>query len=109
MNTAALSPFQDCPLCGSASVMRLVKDWADGRPIPIVGCGNPWHYSLPNGAPLDIEPTPGLREATRRDSQPDAVSARETLLAYGNGWHGADCAGNFSLNAACSCGLEEQV
>jgi hypothetical protein len=33
-------------------------------------------------------------------------TAREVLLAYGNGWHGADCDGNFRMDAACSCALE---
>lgn len=37
------------------------------------------------------------------------LQARDVLLAYGNGWHGANCAGNFSIGAACSCGLAEWV
>lgn len=49
-NTAAPSPFEACPHCGSATIMQLVADWQDGRHITIVGCGNPWHYVLPNGS-----------------------------------------------------------
>lgn len=48
--------FAVCPVCGESVVMRLRDDWADGRDgpfgdfadppaIPIVGCGNPWHYA----------------------------------------------------------------
>lgn len=52
VNLEAPSPFESCPECGSASVMRLVAEWDDGRPIPIVGCGNPWHYDRPGAVSL---------------------------------------------------------
>jgi hypothetical protein len=39
----------------------------------------------------------------------EPVTAREVLLAYGNGWHGANCEGNFRMDAACSCELERWV
>lgn len=39
---------QACPLCGSTAVVRMAHDWQgavnQGEAIPIVGCGNPWHY-----------------------------------------------------------------
>lgn len=38
--------FDKCDLCGSQEVVRLPADWQDGKTaIPIVGCGNPWHYA----------------------------------------------------------------
>ena len=40
------SPFADCPVCGSAQVVRLAGDWQQQEvAIPIIGCGNPWHYA----------------------------------------------------------------
>lgn len=53
-----------CPVCGSSEVVRLVDDWRQQddlggtaiRALPIVGCGNPWHYAtrtLGDGPPLD--------------------------------------------------------
>lgn len=37
-----------CPNCRSAEVQRLVPDWQArvqrGERVPIVGCGNPFHY-----------------------------------------------------------------
>jgi hypothetical protein len=45
VNQAAPSPFLSCPVCGSASVMRFKPEWREhSSTIPIVGCGNPWHY-----------------------------------------------------------------
>ena len=38
-----------CPVCGDDTVIRLPDDWQAqvdaGAAIPIVGCGNPWHYA----------------------------------------------------------------
>jgi hypothetical protein len=46
VNEAAPSPFEHCPVCGSALRMTLLPDWQEsGAAIPIVGCGNPWHYT----------------------------------------------------------------
>lgn len=40
--------LQVCPVCTGTEVARLAMDWeqqvAAGGAIPIVGCGNPWHY-----------------------------------------------------------------
>lgn len=39
--------FAACPECGSQLVARLVDDWQSrSAPIPILGCGNPWHYAV---------------------------------------------------------------
>jgi hypothetical protein len=38
---------EECPECSSITVVRLKPDWWKGTgPIPIVGCGNPWHYAI---------------------------------------------------------------
>ena len=49
-----------CPVCGSPDVIRLPDDWQEqvnaGKAIPIIACGNPWHYAKlddANPAPLD--------------------------------------------------------
>lgn len=35
-----------CPVCGSEEVRRLHDDWQTlDVAIPIIGCGNPWHYA----------------------------------------------------------------
>ena len=38
-----------CPACGGADLVRLPDDWAlrveVGGTLPLVGCGNPWHYA----------------------------------------------------------------
>lgn len=45
-NAHAPNPFAECPVCGSSRVSRLLDDWRESdRAIPIVGCGNPWHYA----------------------------------------------------------------
>jgi hypothetical protein len=40
--------FDICPICKASVRVRLLDDWRErsqrGEPIPIVGCGNPWHY-----------------------------------------------------------------
>jgi len=45
---------EKCPVCTSEALMRLPADWQDRAHgdgwavreyIPIVGCGNPWHYA----------------------------------------------------------------
>ena len=37
-----------CDLCGDDRIVELPPDWQaqvdDGAAIPIIGCGNPWHY-----------------------------------------------------------------
>ena len=39
--------FDKCDVCGSQQVVRLPDSWQDGdSAIPIVGCGNPWHYAI---------------------------------------------------------------
>lgn len=42
-------PFVRCPVCGDPARAALVADWQrrvneERMAIPIVGCGNPWHY-----------------------------------------------------------------
>lgn len=69
VNEYARSPFKGCPVCGSAEVAALNDDWNDGRLIPIVGCGNPWHYIVPTAKHL------GEHEAARQSpASPDAVT-----------------------------------
>ena len=38
-----------CPICNDGVVIRLPDDWRAqvdaGSAIPIIGCGNPWHYA----------------------------------------------------------------
>jgi len=39
--------FLLCPVCGSRERVELIADWQNlvqRQAIPIVGCGNPWHY-----------------------------------------------------------------
>ena len=46
-----MSPMtpEACPVCGEDVVVKLSADWqalvGEGAAIPIVGCGNPWHYA----------------------------------------------------------------
>ena len=47
-----LMPRQEaCPTCGDPVTVWLPTDWQaavqTGDRIPIVGCGNPWHYIFP--------------------------------------------------------------
>lgn len=42
--------FEKCLVCGGDEIRRLPEDWVYQvinmrKAIPIVGCGNPWHYS----------------------------------------------------------------
>lgn len=39
-----------CPVCGWPATHQLVR--AEAQRVPIVGCGNPWHYRDPDGARL---------------------------------------------------------
>ena len=45
--------FIKCPNCGSPETVRLPEDWQTqvlelrGTYIPVIGCGNPWHYVFP--------------------------------------------------------------
>lgn len=61
-DTTPIRTVTPCPYCGAAAVVRLSDDWREqaraGVAIPIVGCGNPWHYA--NLQP--IAPAEGLRE-----------------------------------------------
>lgn len=46
--TKGWETVEKCRLCGSADVIRLVPAWAETQGgIPIIGCGNPWHYVIP--------------------------------------------------------------
>ncbi len=48
-------PFLLCPVCHGDRIVRMPDDWGkqveQGATIPIIGCGNPWHYA--NMAPSD--------------------------------------------------------
>lgn len=39
---------RECPVCGSGAKITLDRDWQErvgaGEALPVVGCGNPWHY-----------------------------------------------------------------
>lgn len=43
------SPVEVCPVCGDGIMARLADGWPvfwkDSKPIPVIGCGNPWHYA----------------------------------------------------------------
>ena len=52
--------FESCDICGSDELKRLPADWANGDAIPIVGCGNPWHYAVAS-----------LGDAKREGSEPE--------------------------------------
>lgn len=45
----ALDVFEACSVCGRVEQVTMRGDWQDavtaGAAIPIVGCGNPWHYA----------------------------------------------------------------
>lgn len=67
--------FERCPVCDNMAVVRLPDDWQEqDRSIPIIACGNPWHYATrslgdgPDAAPraerLDVERL--LSESTAR-------------------------------------------
>jgi hypothetical protein len=55
--------FQRCEICDSQSIVRLPDDWQDrvdaGASLPIIGCGNPWHYdgleAAASAAPLGLD------------------------------------------------------
>lgn len=39
--------FETCPVCDNEARVVMVADWQErGEAIPIIGCGNPWHYGL---------------------------------------------------------------
>ena len=59
-DTASETMFEECFLCGSATRMTLASNWQSrvygGERIPIVGCGNPWHYTnLPETASTRVK------------------------------------------------------
>jgi hypothetical protein len=38
--------FARCPVCDNMAVVRLRDDWQkQNRSMPIIACGNPWHYA----------------------------------------------------------------
>lgn len=37
--------FVQCPVCSRTDVVRLPDGWQGDRAIPIVACGNPFHYA----------------------------------------------------------------
>jgi hypothetical protein len=52
--------FDRCPACDRTVIARLPAGWQDetALAIPIVGCGNPWHYatrSMGDGPPVASE------------------------------------------------------
>lgn len=89
-----------CPICGEDTVIRLPDDWQAqveaGAAIPIIGCGNPWHYATIDAA-RSVTPD-GLREAAQAvvdawdaddqslgwnaDTQTDLVDALRAALAH---------------------------
>lgn len=76
MNTGE-PPFKHCPVCGSAEVVRLARGWDEGKNIAIIGCGNQWHYIVPEARSLDDEPLP--------EEQPDASKRfTDRLVATGS-------------------------
>lgn len=47
-DTSIAAAGDECPLCGDGEQLILAATWRDdvdaGGSIPVVGCGNPWHY-----------------------------------------------------------------
>jgi len=45
----ALDVFAACPVCGRIEQVEMRDGWQAavdaGATIPIIGCGNPWHYA----------------------------------------------------------------
>jgi hypothetical protein len=72
-----------CANCGEDTVLRLPDDWQTqvnaGAAIPIVGCGNPWHYadhSLGDApAPLGVEEA--IAQGQRMLAASEAAADRE--------------------------------
>lgn len=59
--------FVPCPVCDGRMRVTLVDDWQEtGIAIPIVDCGNPWHYTNVERGAAAPEPRPDLREALER-------------------------------------------
>jgi hypothetical protein len=52
-NGLAALAAEPCSICGEDTVIRLPDDWQEqveaGAAIPIIGCGNPWHYANLDG------------------------------------------------------------
>jgi hypothetical protein len=62
-----------CPIgCDSGERLELGTDWqaevASGTAIPIVGCGNPWHYTV-DGQPLSGEAVDALPAVVEAEAQ----------------------------------------
>ena len=54
--------FDRCQVCDSMAVVRLPDDWQEQeRAIPVIACGNPWHYATRSlgDAPLAAERASG--------------------------------------------------
>ena len=61
-----------CPVCGKSDAVRLTPDWRvaveQWQKVPIVGCGNPWHY-------IGLEPDALTAANAALDAVVDAVTA----------------------------------
>jgi len=70
-----------CRLCGSGETLTLRPGWdagvEAGEGIPIVGCGNPWHYAFPTVS-LGPYSLADLAEQGGRDVM-DAVAAADSV------------------------------
>ena len=81
-----------CPVCAGLACVRLAPDWQAavdaGGTIPVVGCGNPWHYVMDDdhmrrrlgaseGAPSGqrVSGTGGEVSPPRNGPKPDGVDA----------------------------------
>jgi hypothetical protein len=91
---ATAEDYAHCPVCGSPAVVRLPAEWADGRALAIVGCGNPWHYavlSLGDSAPavevlrLSAEQTMILRDRLTHRGQSVSEFLGDLLMENGLG------------------------
>jgi hypothetical protein len=98
MVTVAGCAIEGCP--DPAAVVRLGPDWQaevtdpdDGAAVPIVGCGNPWHYATASmgdaPAPVGIRadmaapPTRDERKVTRREAGHVAQEQERRGIAEG--------------------------
>jgi hypothetical protein len=47
MTSEKFATIEKCPVCSMETVVKLAVGWDDGRILPVIECGNPWHYIMP--------------------------------------------------------------
>lgn len=95
--------FDLCPVCGSSELSRLPDDWQTGGAIPIVACGNPFHYavrSLGDGPPEREAATAALERAVRAVNEVIFDLPIGEDVTYSRGYSAGIAAARESLRAA---------